>query len=196
MSEQSHDSRDGAKDGSPVIGACESTKSMTERANNRREYDAELGQLKGEVGAIHADIAWFRTWAQEISDELRSMRTRPPSYAFLAGAAGLLAVMLTIMTLVVTPIGKTADISADLLAGHLKDGHPDSVLSRVEALDERVSGLLTNIYVDLAEHDESLQDLEERMARLETLAAERTMRFKRALEKIEEDIQDLRGNGQ
>lgn len=161
-----------------------------EITETRSHYDAELGSIRAEVHAIHKRL-------DSIVADIRAAKAQPKThvYAIMIATVGAL---ITIGTFALAPVHSTLIELKDrvhaterLTAGHDADGHPEAVLRLLDRLEQVLTREIQVNSKRLDRDEDRVDTLEVRTAVLETVASERTERFKRALELRDEKI-DMR----
>lgn len=179
---------------------------------------SELAQIQAEVKAAHTRLDAQGRELGDIKTSQRAMDTkldqigvrlsealqRKPSSLPLVGLMGVLGVLLTVLTLVITPTvwlvrANMADDKEDRRAfhSHTADGHPQAVLDKLRVIDQAHSDEHLEQEEDIAElrtkdqrFEERVDAISETIVRLDTIAGERTARFKSRLDAVEDMIKD------
>ncbi len=172
---------------------------MTEEGAHRRQYDVELGQVKSEVAAAHARLDSIESSVRSIAEDLKGLRgemveavkdtmRNQPSKLFLgAGISGIL-VVLTILTLVISPVVSrleehredNQEVSTRLLE-HAVDGHPMAVLALLERVEKELTRQITSVD---RKHAEEHVEQEEDIRQLRDVDSTVERRFDRMMERL------------
>lgn len=179
------------------------------------EQGANLHQIQAEVTAAHTrldaqgrELGDIKTSQRAMDAKLDQLLQREPSKMPIFALGGILAVLLTVLTLVITPTvwlvrANTADDKLDRRAfhAHTADGHPQAVLDKLRVIDETHSDEHLEQEEDIAElrakdqrFEERVDAISETIVRLDTIAMERTARFKSRLDMVEKTISDKAGD--
>lgn len=163
-------------------------------------YDAKLGHLEAEVHAIHKRL-------DSIADDLRSSRQAPKTHVY-AVLIAIVTAMVTVGTFALTPVTQNvAEVKERLshIERHDADGHPEAVKEKIDAEIKGVYKVMESLDAvhtrermsnsgAILRFENRLDGLETGFAKLNTIAEERTERFKRALELRDDRLNDKAGD--
>ena len=148
--------------------------------------DSRLGRLEAEVHGLRSEFASLR-------EDIRATKAQPKAHVW-AILISVVTALLAVGTFALTPVTQNVSEVKERLTAierHDNDGHPDAVIGMIRSMDEvhtrerQVNGM------SILRFEDRLDTAEKELAILQTIADERTERFKRALELRDEKI-DLR----
>ena len=175
----------------------------------------ELAQIQAEVTAAHTrldaqgrELGDIKTSQRAMDSKLDMLLQREPSRVPIFALGGVLAVLLTVLTLVMTPVvysvrSNAADDKTDRQAfhSHTADKHAHALLDKLKRIDMAHSDEHLEQEEDIAElrakdarFEERMDVISQTIVRLDTIADERTARFKSRLDTVEKTITDKAGD--
>lgn len=146
---------------------------------DRIHYDTKLGGLEAEVKAIH----------KRLDDLVSSLKPKAHVYAVIGT---LVLAMFTIGTFALTPITSRLEQTEKMveqISHHNDDGHPEAVLRLIDSMDRRYVEIMNRLSNGQMRDEDRMDQLVTRTAVLETIAEERTERFKRTLEQRDKMVE-------
>ena len=175
---------------------------------NLHEIQAQVTAAHTRLDAYGREIGDIKTTQRAMDGKLDKLLSREPSRMPIFALGGILAVLLSVLTLVMAPVissvrSNTADDKDHRKTFHMHtaDGHPKAVLDKLKIVDLKHSEEHLEQEEDIAELRDRDQRFEERMdamsesiVRLDTVATERTARFKSRVQDVEQRIADRAGD--
>ena len=150
--------------------------------------DERLGRLEAEVHGIREQLLGIR-------EDIRASRQQPKTHVY-AVILAIVTAMVTVGTFALAPVTQNVNEVKSRLAEierHDNDGHPEAVKEKIDAEIRGIYSVLKQMDVvhtrerqdnkeNIIRFENRLDEMEKSYAVLDTVADERTKRFKRALD--------------
>lgn len=148
--------------------------------HSQKSFYSEISTLNAEIASVDVRVGNVERSLVEISRDLKALGQQPPRAPIVIGAISLMAFILTIMGLTITPISTTLAKLSDNFHTHTKDGHPAAVRDTISHINSELNTKIGQVVKNqdkISElelrNERRMNNITQRLSNVETMQKER-----------------------